>query len=253
MRLITQLITILSFSLLCSSQLCKQGETWQQLHIVAGSYVTYQLSGIGSTLYIQCLSGFIWDLASGHPKLTLELYQGVNKVADLTNAVNNTGTQGLLFTGPSETGQWSLVATNNNRLWNADVTLVISYQVRNKVPTCTQCSDPTKTGKFCNESCPANCYSCCQDSPSTCVICALGRSGEPQCQFSCRDDCLICDNMGGVTFARILAELGRIAINADLSLVSSQTLWIVLAQSQLTLSANLVKTLLKQRRDCLRY
>lgn len=55
----------------------------------------------------------------------------------------------------------------------------------------------------------------------------------------------------GVTFARILAELGRIAINADLSLVSSQTLWIVLAQSQLTLSANLVKTLLKQRRDCL--
>jgi len=200
------LISFLFLSIiLTSSELCKNGQTWQELHINPRSYVSLPLTGIGSNFYLLCLSGYIWDLASGHPKLTLELYQGPKRIADLTAKVNNTG-PGLYFNGSSDVSQWSLVATNNNLLWNADITLVVSYYVQHRLPNCKTCPDSTKTGLFCNQSCSANCYTCCQNSSSQCLICANGRSGEPQCDFSCRSDCLFCDDLNG---CHLCKDFGR--------------------------------------------
>jgi len=181
-----------------SGELCTNGQLWQELHIPAGGQVGLPLSGRGDVLFLNCLSGFLWDLATGHPKLELQLHNlDSGESANITSYINTTSwsTNQVTFKS-SAPGKWGLLMINHNLLWNADFTIAIDYFVTPAPPSCKVCA-PGQTGTYCNESCSSNCFQCCQDNPSACVICAQGRTNLPSCEYQCVTGCLYCDNMAG--------------------------------------------------------
>lgn len=180
--------------------LCSSGTVWQELHIKAGGTVGLQLSGRGDEIIISCLSGFIWDLFSGHPKAELRLYNiDTAQYIDLTAQVNQTYYTGSPLTyKSSKIGSWGLQFINHNSLWNADFTLVIDYFIRPSPPNCPVCANRAGfSGPYCNETCSANCYECCQNNKNMCTVCAAGTWNLPTCGGTCLANCLYCDDMGG--------------------------------------------------------
>lgn len=181
--------------------LCTNGQVWKELHISAGDNRGLELSGMGTQIQLNCFSGFIWDLYSGHPTVKIELFSiETGASVDITNQVNTTYWNSPRAWQATTRGKWGLKVTNNNMLWNADFTLVVAYKVQDPafVPqNCSLCPTAGTTGPQCNQQCNSDCFGCCQSNANECVICNEGHNGLPSCSWDCMDNCHSCDDMAG--------------------------------------------------------
>lgn len=180
--------------------LCPTGQSWQSLSISPGSYGAMGFSGSGEELLLNCLAGWVWDYSgSGIPSFRLSLLQDGGVVADITPRLNYTPANSWIrFRGLNPAGHWSLVFENLNTVWNANVHLVFNAFVRTAEVVCQNCPEKGLSGPFCNISCAANCFHCCQNNSSICTICPAGWAiTPPKCEFQCKAECLSCDNQAG--------------------------------------------------------
>eukprot|EP00759_Apiculatamorpha_spiralis_P023099 PhF_6_TR26993/c0_g1_i2/m.39400 len=137
------LLLFISYSSFVNAQCPTPNYFMIQTHVGAGKSVTMPIDfNTSSIVRIDCISGVIWDVLTGHPSFTLTLEApAANLVYPLLSAQGNTTTgvsrcntswciNAALFvqytTAPNPPAQWLVRFTNKNSLWNADVNLTFS-------------------------------------------------------------------------------------------------------------------------------